>query len=169
MWPLTSLAEFGLACHLGVLSGLPCVGVAKNLLQVQGVFKSEEHQAQVINLQRWLTFNAFLTWWDDASAAHAWKSRSRVLFHNTAPQGGAANWLYMFQIQVSACFFLFVCCLLKYTFKMSWANQRTESSISFQCVYVTRAHFCMVLVCSVFWQDDFNFLLASLMLMWLFK
>uniref|UniRef100_A0A672YRY5 Endonuclease V n=1 Tax=Sphaeramia orbicularis TaxID=375764 RepID=A0A672YRY5_9TELE len=32
--------EFGLACHLGVLSGLPCVGVAKNLLQVDGVFKT---------------------------------------------------------------------------------------------------------------------------------
>uniref|UniRef100_A0A3Q0STF6 Endonuclease V n=1 Tax=Amphilophus citrinellus TaxID=61819 RepID=A0A3Q0STF6_AMPCI len=32
--------EFGLACHLGVLSGLPCVGVAKNLLQVQGVNKN---------------------------------------------------------------------------------------------------------------------------------
>lgn len=41
------VAEFGLACHLGVLSGLPCVGVAKNLLQVQGVSKSEEHQSQV--------------------------------------------------------------------------------------------------------------------------
>lgn len=40
-------AEFGLACHLGVLSGLPCVGVAKNLLQVQGVHKNEEHQSQV--------------------------------------------------------------------------------------------------------------------------
>uniref|UniRef100_A0A3Q4HQG4 Uncharacterized protein n=1 Tax=Neolamprologus brichardi TaxID=32507 RepID=A0A3Q4HQG4_NEOBR len=39
--------KFGLACHLGVLSGLPCVGVAKNLLQVQGVNKSEEHQSQV--------------------------------------------------------------------------------------------------------------------------
>ncbi|XP_040003060.1 endonuclease V-like isoform X3 [Xiphias gladius] len=39
--------EFGLACHLGVLSGLPCVGVAKNLLQVQGVYKSEEHQSQL--------------------------------------------------------------------------------------------------------------------------
>lgn len=39
--------EFGLACHLGVLSELPCVGVAKNLLQVQGVSKSEEHQSQV--------------------------------------------------------------------------------------------------------------------------
>lgn len=43
-------AEFGLACHLGVLSGLPCVGVAKNLLQVQGVYKSEEHQSQVMYL-----------------------------------------------------------------------------------------------------------------------
>lgn len=44
---MTSPAEFGLACHLGVLSGLPCVGVAKNLLQVQGVSRSEDHQAQV--------------------------------------------------------------------------------------------------------------------------
>ncbi|XP_047189904.1 endonuclease V-like isoform X5 [Scophthalmus maximus] len=40
--------EFGLACHLGVLSGLPCVGVAKNLLQVQGVYKNEEHQSQAL-------------------------------------------------------------------------------------------------------------------------
>ncbi|XP_077427091.1 endonuclease V-like isoform X2 [Vanacampus margaritifer] len=40
--------EFGLACHLGVLSGLPCVGVAKNLLQVQGVNKNEEHQSQAL-------------------------------------------------------------------------------------------------------------------------
>ncbi|XP_037617518.1 LOW QUALITY PROTEIN: endonuclease V-like [Sebastes umbrosus] len=44
--------EFGLACHLGVLSGLPCVGVAKNLLQVQGVNKSEEHQSQIAALQK---------------------------------------------------------------------------------------------------------------------
>lgn len=42
-----SVPEFGLACHLGVLSGLPCVGVAKNLLQVQGVHKNEEHQSRV--------------------------------------------------------------------------------------------------------------------------
>ncbi|XP_033984324.1 endonuclease V-like [Trematomus bernacchii] len=44
--------EFGLACHLGVLSGLPCVGVAKNLLQVQGVNKDEEHQSQIAALQK---------------------------------------------------------------------------------------------------------------------
>ncbi|XP_035493282.2 endonuclease V-like isoform X1 [Scophthalmus maximus] len=43
--------EFGLACHLGVLSGLPCVGVAKNLLQVQGVYKNEEHQSQKFGTQ----------------------------------------------------------------------------------------------------------------------
>ncbi|XP_051241335.1 endonuclease V-like isoform X2 [Dicentrarchus labrax] len=44
--------EFGLACHLGVLSGLPCVGVAKNLLQVQGVYKNDEHQSQIAALQK---------------------------------------------------------------------------------------------------------------------
>ncbi|XP_061536064.1 endonuclease V-like isoform X2 [Phycodurus eques] len=44
--------EFGLACHIGVLSGLPCVGVAKNLLQVQGVYKNEEHQSQISALQK---------------------------------------------------------------------------------------------------------------------
>ncbi|XP_078803499.1 endonuclease V isoform X2 [Oryzias latipes] len=44
--------EFGLACHLGVLSGLPCVGVAKNLLQVQGVYKNQEHQSQIAALHR---------------------------------------------------------------------------------------------------------------------
>ncbi|XP_060700456.1 endonuclease V-like isoform X4 [Hemiscyllium ocellatum] len=29
--------EFGVACHLGVLTDLPCVGVAKNLLHVSGL------------------------------------------------------------------------------------------------------------------------------------
>ncbi|XP_048466623.1 endonuclease V isoform X4 [Rhincodon typus] len=29
--------EFGVACHLGVLTDLPCVGVAKNLLHVNGL------------------------------------------------------------------------------------------------------------------------------------
>ncbi|CDQ69693.1 unnamed protein product [Oncorhynchus mykiss] len=43
---------FGLACHLGVLSRLPCIGVAKNLLQVQGVEMNEEHQSQIASLQK---------------------------------------------------------------------------------------------------------------------
>ncbi|KAJ8264132.1 hypothetical protein GJAV_G00145560 [Gymnothorax javanicus] len=44
--------EFGVACHLGVLSGLPCVGVAKNLLQVQGIIKNEEHLSQIRDLKK---------------------------------------------------------------------------------------------------------------------
>ncbi|KAM3865018.1 endonuclease V-like [Diretmus argenteus] len=44
--------EFGLACHLGVLSGLPCVGVAKNLLQVQGVKMNKEHRSQIAALKK---------------------------------------------------------------------------------------------------------------------
>ncbi|XP_026100890.1 endonuclease V isoform X2 [Carassius auratus] len=44
--------EFGLACHLGVLSDLPCVGVAKNLLHVEGVVRSEEHQSQINALKK---------------------------------------------------------------------------------------------------------------------
>ncbi|KAG9277427.1 endonuclease V isoform X1 [Astyanax mexicanus] len=44
--------EFGLACHLGVLSDLPCVGVAKNLLQVQGVSKTDEHLSQISSLKK---------------------------------------------------------------------------------------------------------------------
>lgn len=53
------VAESGLACHLGVLSGLPCVGVAKNLLQVQGVNKSEEHQSQVRKHHLFFKFKIF--------------------------------------------------------------------------------------------------------------
>ncbi|XP_048871391.1 endonuclease V-like isoform X2 [Brienomyrus brachyistius] len=44
--------EFGLACHLGVLADLPCVGVAKNLLHVQGVVRSAEHLSQISTLQK---------------------------------------------------------------------------------------------------------------------
>ncbi|XP_045428260.1 endonuclease V isoform X12 [Pipistrellus kuhlii] len=37
---------FGVACHLGVLTDLPCVGVAKKLLQVDGLEKDALHQDQ---------------------------------------------------------------------------------------------------------------------------
>ncbi|NWR42237.1 ENDOV Endonuclease, partial [Regulus satrapa] len=42
---------FGTACHLGVLTDLPCVGVAKNLLHVDGLVRDELHREQVRSLQ----------------------------------------------------------------------------------------------------------------------
>lgn len=36
-----------MACHLGVLTDLPCIGVAKNLLQVDGLARDELHREQV--------------------------------------------------------------------------------------------------------------------------
>ncbi|XP_006886388.1 PREDICTED: endonuclease V [Elephantulus edwardii] len=43
---------FGVACHLGILTDLPCVGVAKKLLQVDGLEKSELHKEKIQLLQR---------------------------------------------------------------------------------------------------------------------
>ncbi|XP_038013133.1 endonuclease V isoform X3 [Motacilla alba alba] len=43
---------FGTACHLGVLTDLPCVGVAKNLLHVDGLVRDELHREQVRSMQR---------------------------------------------------------------------------------------------------------------------
>nr|XP_045744263.1 endonuclease V isoform X1 [Mirounga angustirostris] len=38
---------FGVACHLGVLTDLPCVGVAKKLLQVDGLENDAQHKEKI--------------------------------------------------------------------------------------------------------------------------
>uniref|UniRef100_A0A669BBZ2 Endonuclease V n=1 Tax=Oreochromis niloticus TaxID=8128 RepID=A0A669BBZ2_ORENI len=90
--------EFGLACHLGVLSGLPCVGVAKNLLQVQGVNKSEEHQSQVVfnSLHRWhtqviLTEDRLLAIGDSCSAKRRRQLPTHRRLRQSARKGAAKD------------------------------------------------------------------------------
>lgn len=39
------------ACHLGVLTELPCVGVAKKLLQVEGLENNASHKEKIVLLQ----------------------------------------------------------------------------------------------------------------------
>uniref|UniRef100_A0A8C2QC00 Endonuclease V n=1 Tax=Cricetulus griseus TaxID=10029 RepID=A0A8C2QC00_CRIGR len=45
------LGGFGVACHLGVLTDLPCVGVAKKLLQVDGLENNSLHKEKIVLLQ----------------------------------------------------------------------------------------------------------------------
>ena len=41
---------FGLACHLGVLSDIPCVGVGKKLHLVDGLQNDLEHKSKVCHI-----------------------------------------------------------------------------------------------------------------------
>ncbi|XP_074642585.1 endonuclease V-like [Tubulanus polymorphus] len=44
--------EFGLACHLGVLIDIPCIGVGKALFHVGGLEKNAEHMSKIQKMEK---------------------------------------------------------------------------------------------------------------------
>ena len=44
-----TILDFGIACHLGVVTDIPTVGVAKKLFHVDGIEHNSQHADQVRN------------------------------------------------------------------------------------------------------------------------